>query len=80
MPAGEILTAVTIDADVFDEAFSGMVETNAEGEFVPSDEHRVGLSWDAQTIQRVLSSEPLACSAEACIALTWKHRETILGK
>jgi hypothetical protein len=78
-PAGEILTVVTIDADVFDEAFGGMVATNAEGDVVPSEPGVVGTPWTLSAIQRVMRDEPLACAAAACIGLTWKHKSLILG-
>jgi hypothetical protein len=78
-PAGEILTVVTIDADVFDRAFAGMVSTNAEGEIVASEPGIVGSSWTLPNIQRFMRDEPLACAAAACIGLTWKHRDLILG-
>jgi hypothetical protein len=78
-PAGEILTVVTIDADVFDEVFAGMVVHNAEGEIMPSEDGIAGISWSLPTIQRITREEPLACAAAACIGLTWKHRELILG-
>jgi len=78
-PAGEILTVVTIDADIFDRAFAGMVSTNAEGEIVAPEPGIVGSSWTLPNIQRVMREEPLACAAAACIGLTWKHRDLILG-
>jgi hypothetical protein len=78
-PAGEILTVVTIDADVFDEAFAGMVATNAEGDIVQSEPGVAGIPWTLPNIQRITRDEPLACAAAACIGLTWKHRSLILG-
>ncbi|MGH3489285.1 MAG: helix-turn-helix domain-containing protein [Actinopolymorphaceae bacterium] len=78
-PAGEILTTVVIDADVFDSAFAGMVATNAEGDMFPSDRGSVGIAWNAPNIHKSLKEEPLACAAAACIALTWKHRRQVLA-
>ena len=80
MPAGEILTVVVIDADVFDAAFAGMVARNAEGDLFPSEPGSVGIAWTSRNIRKVRSDEPLACAAAACIALTWKHRGLILGE
>jgi hypothetical protein len=77
-PAGEILTVVTIDGEVFDDAFAAMVATNAEGDIVPSEAGIVGITWSLPTIQRIARQEPLACAAAACIGLTWKHRGLIL--
>ncbi len=78
-PAGEILTVVVIDEDVFDAAFTGMVASNAEGEMFPSDEGSVGIAWTSANIRHALTKEPLACAAAACMALTWKHRHMILS-
>jgi hypothetical protein len=78
-PAGEILSVVVIDGDVFDAAFSGMVASNAEGEMFPSDPGSVGIAWTSANIRRALTQEPLACAAAACMALTWKHRGLILS-
>jgi hypothetical protein len=79
VPAGEILTTVVIESDVFDVAFARMVATNAEGELFPSEDGAVGIAWTAANVRRLQTREPLACSAAACIALTWKYRELILG-
>lgn len=79
VPAGEFLTVVTVDAEAFDAAFGAMVASNSEGEVIPSDPGNVGIAWNPRNIQRVLKKEPLSCAADACIALTWKHRDLILG-
>ena len=75
-PAGEILTVVTIEADVFDAAFADMVQANPEGDLVPSEPGLVGIAWNSANIRRVMKDEPLACAA----AVTWKYRELILGR
>ena len=80
MPAGEILTVVVIDAEVFDVAFAGMVARNSEGDIFPSEPGSVGIAWTSRNIRKVRSDEPLACAAAACIALTWKYRGLILGE
>jgi hypothetical protein len=79
-PAGEILTVVTIESDLFDEAFAGLVTTNSEGDIVASEPGIVGTAWTLPNIRRVMRDEPLACAAAACIGLTWKHRHLILGE
>jgi hypothetical protein len=79
-PAGEILTAVVIEADVFDATFGAMVSDNAEGQVVASEPGSVGIAWNSANIRRLLKDEPLACAAAACIALTWKHRSTLLAE
>lgn len=80
VPAGEILTVVTIDAEVFDRAFAGMVASNAEGDLFPSEDGAVGIRWNSANVRRLQTREPLGCAAAACIALTWKYRELILGR
>jgi hypothetical protein len=79
VPAGEILTATVIDAEVFDEAFAGMVARNSEGELYPSEEGSVGIAWTARNVRKAQTEEPLASAAAACMALGWKHRDLILG-
>lgn len=78
-PAGEILTAVVIDSEVFDAAFEARVSRNMEGEIYPSDPDTVGISWTPENVRRVLNREPLAAAAAACVALTWRHRAVLLG-
>lgn len=77
-PAGEILTTVVIDSDLFDTAFPEIVSENAEGEVYPSDAGTVGIRWTPANVRKALNHEPLAPSAAACLALTWKHRDLLL--
>ena len=78
-PAGEILTAVVMDSEVFDAAFEGLVSQNSEGEMYPSEKGTVGIRWTPENVRRVLNHEPLAAAAAACVALTWRHRGVLLG-
>ncbi|WP_051194480.1 helix-turn-helix domain-containing protein [Nocardia jiangxiensis] len=77
-PAGEILTTVVVDADVFDAAFPTIAPRNAEGELYPSDAGTVGIGWTDSNVRQALYREPLAAAAAACISLTWKHRDVLL--
>ncbi|WP_280398468.1 helix-turn-helix domain-containing protein [Nocardia carnea] len=77
-PAGEILTAVVMDSDVFDAAFPRLAPRNAEGELYPSEAGTVGIGWTDVNVRQALYREPLAAAAAACIALTWRHRELLL--
>ncbi|WP_227982722.1 helix-turn-helix domain-containing protein [Nocardia spumae] len=77
-PAGEILTAVVMDSEVFDAAFEGLVSQNSEGEIYPSEAGTVGISWTPDNVRRVLNHEPLAAAAAACVALTWRYRHVLL--
>jgi transcriptional regulator with XRE-family HTH domain len=73
--AGEILSVVVIDEEVYDAVFADMVSTNTEGNVaaatVPFEEH---------TIRRLLSGHPyaLAPAAAGCIDLAWQHRDRIV--
>lgn len=78
-PAGEILTTVVMDSDVFDAAFEGLVSRNSEGEMYPSEPGTVGISWTPANVRHALNHEPLAAAAAACVALTWRHRDLLLG-
>ena len=69
---GDVLTVALFDSDVFDTVFDGLVEQNDEG-----DVDREVFSFDGPTIQRLLTTEPLAPSGAACLRLAWKHRAVI---
>jgi transcriptional regulator with XRE-family HTH domain len=78
---GEILTVVVVDADVYDELFSGMVTTNDEGSVVTAGPGRPstdGIPFTQNAVRRLIESEPLAPSAVACLELAWRHRDRLL--
>jgi hypothetical protein len=77
-----IATAVVIDDDVFDRLFRDMVSVNAEGEIVGqlSDTKSIrGLTFDQQTVTRLIHEEPLGQTSAASLSLAWSHRDTLLG-
>ncbi|MFF3214036.1 helix-turn-helix transcriptional regulator [Streptomyces sp. NPDC002886] len=79
--AGEILSVVVIESDVYDSVFSGMVSRNSEGTVVagrPGDSS-AGVEFTEANIRRLLENEPLASAAAACLDLAWQHRGLILG-
>jgi transcriptional regulator with XRE-family HTH domain len=79
--AATILTVVIIDDDVFDEAFGEIVDFNAEGLTVaaaPGARAAEGIPFTAQSVQRLLTQEPMAPPGAACLALAWQHRQTLL--
>lgn len=78
--AATILTVVVIDDDVFDEIFGAAVQFNEEGEVVGVSEGRAtdGVPFTAETIDRLLTTEPLAAPGAACLALAWQHRQRLL--
>jgi transcriptional regulator with XRE-family HTH domain len=78
--AGEILAAAVFDGEVFDDIFGDLVTTNAEGTIVTTDGHpAAGIPFEHRNVERLLSSEPLAPAAAACLELAWRHREALLS-
>lgn len=79
--AATILTVVVIDDDVFGRVFGSMVRYNDEGEIVALGDGRAaeGIPFTAESVERLLRSEPIASPGAACLALAWRHRDRILG-
>ncbi len=69
---GDVLTVAVFDTDVFDTIFEKIVEQNDEG-----DVDREVFSFNGPTIQRLLTTEPLAPSGAACLTLAWEHQAAI---
>jgi transcriptional regulator with XRE-family HTH domain len=74
---GDVLTVAVFDADVFDAIFEEMVEQNDEGDFVVGGD-RQEFTFDGPTIERLMSTQPIAPSGAACLNLAWQHRASIL--
>ena len=70
--ATDLLTAVVIDAPVFDELFGAMVSSNAEGRIRP------GLAFTAETVGRLTAREPMQAAGAALLRLAWRHRAFLL--
>ncbi|TDB85671.1 transcriptional regulator [Actinomadura sp. KC216] len=75
---GDVFTVAVFDADVFDRVFDGMVKQNDEGDVVSGDD-RQAFNFDGPTIERLLSTEPIAPSGAACLSLAWQHRDAIVN-
>jgi hypothetical protein len=75
----DVLTVAVFDADVFDDIFDGLVESNEEGTVTSKAQNGEQFSFDSATIDRLLKTEPMAPSGAACLSLAWQHRESILG-
>ena len=71
--ATDLLTAVVIDAPVFDELFGAMVDRNAEGRVLP------GQPFTAEFIDRLTTREPVQPAGAALLRLAWQHRDVLLG-
>jgi transcriptional regulator with XRE-family HTH domain len=80
--AATILTVVVIDDDVFLRQFGAASRLNDEGEIVGTGGGQPveGLPFTEQVVERLLTSEPMASPGAACLALAWRHRDTILGQ
>lgn len=76
-----IVTAVVIDDVVFDDLFRDLVTVNAEGQVISSlDNHQSmrGLPFTETTVKRFLNNEPLGGMSAACLALAWRHRQSLM--
>jgi hypothetical protein len=76
---GDVFTVAVFDADVFDEIFHNLVETNEEGTVTNGNRNHEQFVFDGPTIDSLLTSEPMAPSGAACLSLAWQHRESVLG-
>jgi hypothetical protein len=78
--AATILTVVVIEDDVFESVFGEAVQFNDEGEIVGIGDGRVteGIPFTAESVDRMLDSEPLASPGAACLSLAWQHRQRLL--
>jgi transcriptional regulator with XRE-family HTH domain len=76
--AGEILTILVIDADVFDDIFAGLVSCNSEGDVLPGTEGSVGVPWRRDSVFQLLAEQPLAPAASGLIEYAWKHQDLFL--
>lgn len=78
--AATILTVVVFDDSVFDQLFGEMVQYNAEGKIMAVGQGTAaeGIPFTEQSVQRLLTSEPMASPGAACLALAWQHRDILL--
>jgi hypothetical protein len=81
--ATDLLTAVVIDAPVFDDLFGELVDINAEGQVLSSVTQSSapshGIAFAATTIDQLVEEEPMQAAGAATLALAWRHRQTLLG-
>jgi len=76
---GDVLTVAIFDADVFDEIFDGLVESNDEGIVTGNGNNSEQFVFDGATIDRLFSAEAMAPSGAACLSLAWQLRASILS-
>ncbi|MQS11200.1 helix-turn-helix domain-containing protein [Streptomyces kaniharaensis] len=80
--AATIPTALVIDDEVFEELFGEVVKTNAEGVTVTEwngQDTSSGIPFTEQNVSQFIRNEPMAPPGAACLALTWKYRDLLLG-
>jgi hypothetical protein len=71
--ATDILTAVAIDAPLYDELFGQVADTNAEGSILPA------VPLTAETVERYTSHEPTQAAGAGLLRLAWRHRSILLN-
>lgn len=74
---GDALTVAVFDADTFDEIFRDMVDVNEEGTITKDDKTLENFVFGDATIDQLLSSEAIAPSGAACLALARRHRDAL---
>ncbi|MGH3913145.1 MAG: helix-turn-helix domain-containing protein, partial [Pseudonocardiaceae bacterium] len=74
-----ILAVVVIDDDVFTEVFGTAVRFNEEGEIVAVGNGTPieGVPFTEAAVRRMLETEPMVPSGAACLALAWRHRDSL---
>jgi hypothetical protein len=67
----DILTAIVIDSEVFDDTFGDLVQVNAEVQIVASATATtsVGFPLTKESVHRFLRVEPIGPGGAACLAL-----------
>src|SRR5260370_31825635 len=76
----DVLTVAVFDADVFDDIFDGLVESNEEGTVTSKGQNGEQFNFDAATIDRLLNTETMAPSGAAFPSLARQHRELNLRR
>src|SRR5262245_8603348 len=76
----DLLTAVVIDSELFDDVFGDRVQVNAEGYVVTNGTAgTVGFPFIEESVHRFVRAEPMGPGGAACLALAWRFRESLLG-
>jgi hypothetical protein len=79
---GDLLVAVVIDHEVFDQLFGAIVQTNEEGQVVsnlPSSLDAAGIPFNEETIANFVQHQPMQPAGAAVLQLAWEHREKLLS-
>jgi len=76
---GDVFTVAVFHADVFDQVFDGLVESNEEGQVTGNQPGSEQFVFDEAKVRRLLTTEDLAPSGAACLSLVWGHHAPALG-
>jgi transcriptional regulator with XRE-family HTH domain len=78
--AGEIMTVVVFDADVYDTLFAEMVDINEEGTIVKTGRAHPtsAIPFTGHMVDELVDGGRLAPAAAGCLRLAWQHRRAIL--
>ncbi len=71
--ATDLLVVNVFDATVFDQLFGPLVSNNAEGTVLAA------VPFEHAVVERYVSREPMQAAGAALLALTWRHRQPLLG-
>ncbi|WP_439381901.1 hypothetical protein [Amycolatopsis lexingtonensis] len=77
-----VLTVVVIDDDVFDDLFGDAFDVNTEGVLVTSSDSSTvsdGVPFTEDSVNRLLTQEPMASPGVCIPERAWRFREDILG-
>jgi transcriptional regulator with XRE-family HTH domain len=75
----DLLTAVVIDSEVFDAVLGDRVQVNAEGLVIThaDDTAAIGFPFTEESVHRFVRTEPMGPGGAACLALAWRHRQSL---
>jgi hypothetical protein len=77
--ATDLMTAVVIDSELYDELFETAVATNDEGSVLTSlDGAAGGVPFTEQTVERFVQREPMQAAGAALLWSAWEHRSLLL--
>ncbi|MFE3196852.1 XRE family transcriptional regulator [Embleya sp. NPDC059237] len=79
----DMLTAVVIDADLFDELFPQVSPHNSEGHVVRVEDGTgasLGTPLTGYHVERLLHCERMQPAGAALLSLAWAHRDRLLGR
>jgi hypothetical protein len=78
----DLLVAVVIESELFDELFGDSVSTNAEGFVAGRSDTGAGMArlpFTEDQVIRLTAVEPMQAAGAAVLSLAWEQRATLLG-